>query len=65
MALDECVRQPADYKYTKRAMERSLRWAKRSKEAFVDRDGYGIFGIQQGGDYQDLRQISADKLKAP
>lgn len=42
----------------------SMRWAKRSRDAFVDRDGYGIFGIQQGGDYEDLRGYSAEKLKA-
>lgn len=63
MCLDECVKLPAPYETVKKSMEMSMRWAKRSKEAFVDRDGYGIFGIQQGGDYQDLRQISADKLK--
>ena len=63
MCLDECVKLPASYETVKKSMEMSMRWAKRSKEAFVDRDGYGIFGIQQGGDYQDLRQISADKLK--
>lgn len=63
MALDECVRQPADYKYTKRAMERSLRWARRSKEAFVKRDGYAIYGIVQGGASRDLREISIEGLK--
>lgn len=63
MCLDECVKLPASYETVKKSMEMSMRWAKRSKEAFVDRDGYGIFGIQQGGDYKDLRQISADKLK--
>lgn len=63
MCLDECVKLPASYETVKKSMEMSMRWAKRSKEAFVDREGYGIFGIQQGGDYQDLRQISADKLK--
>ena len=63
MCLDECVKLPAPYETVKKSMEMSMRWAKRSKEAFVDREGYGIFGIQQGGDYQDLRQISADKLK--
>lgn len=62
MCLDECVKLPADYAVVKKSMEMSMRWAKRSREAFVDRDGYGIFGIQQGGDYQDLRQISAEKL---
>ena len=63
MALDECVRQPADYKYTKRAMERSLRWAQRSKDAFVKREGYGIYGIVQGGAERDLRTTSIEGLK--
>ena len=63
MALDECVRQPADYKYTKRAMERSLRWAQRSKDAFVKREGYGLYGIVQGGAERDLRTTSIEGLK--
>ncbi|MDR3289690.1 MAG: tRNA guanosine(34) transglycosylase Tgt [Rickettsiales bacterium] len=62
MALDECVRQPADYKYTKRAMERSLRWARRSKDAFIKRDGYGLYGIVQGGSERDLREKSITEL---
>lgn len=63
MALDECVRQPADYKYTKKAMERSLRWAKRSKDAFIKREGYGLYGIVQGGAEKDLRERSINGLK--
>lgn len=63
MALDECVRQPADYKYTKRAMERSLRWAQRSKDAFIKRPGYGLYGIVQGGAEKDLRTASIEGLK--
>jgi len=62
MALDECVRQPANYKYTKRAMERSLRWAKRSKDAFVQREGYGLYGIVQGGADRELRTTSINEL---
>ncbi len=62
MCFDECVKLPAPYDEVKKSMEMSMRWAKRSKDAFVDRDGYGIFGIQQGGDYKDLRAISAKKL---
>lgn len=62
MCLDECVKLPASHEAVNKSMEMSMRWAKRSREAFVDREGYGIFGIQQGGDYQDLRQISAEKL---
>ena len=63
MCMDECVKLPAPYEKVKKSVEMSMRWAKRSKEAFVDRDGYGIFGIQQGGDYEDLRAYSAEKLK--
>ena len=39
-----------------------MRWAKRSRDAFVDRDGYGIFGIVQGGVHEDLRLESCDSL---
>ena len=63
MCMDECVKLPADHKTVQKSTEMSMRWAARSREAFIDRDGYGIFGIQQGGDYQDLRAYSAEKLK--
>ncbi len=63
MCMDECVKLPAEYNKVKKSVEMSMRWAKRSKDAFVDREGYGIFGIQQGGDYEDLRAYSAEKLK--
>lgn len=62
MIFDECIQFPATKEETKKAMERSIAWAKRSKDAFVKRDGYGIFGINQGGVYQDLREESAKKL---
>lgn len=64
MALDECVRQPADYNYTKRAMLRSLRWAERSRRAFIEREGYGIYGIVQGGADKNLRQQSINGLSS-
>lgn len=63
MCMDECIKLPAPYEKVKKSVEMSMRWARRSKDAFVDRDGYGIFGIQQGGDYEDLRAYSAEKLK--
>lgn len=63
MCLDECVKLPAPHDVVKKSVEMSMRWAKRSKDAFVDREGYGIFGIQQGGDYEDLRAWSAEELK--
>ena len=62
MIFDECVEFPATHNQAKEAMERSLIWAKRSKEAFQKRAGYGIFGIVQGSVFQDLREISAEKL---
>ena len=62
MCMDECVKLPAPYNKVKQSVEMSMRWAKRSRDAFVDREGYGIFGIQQGGDYEDLRAYSAQKL---
>lgn len=64
MSLDECTPFPATFEEAKMSMQRSMRWAKRSRDAFQDRDGYGIFGIQQGSVYEDLRRESAEKLKA-
>ncbi len=43
-------------------MALSMRWAKRSKDAFVERPGYGLFGIVQGSVFEDLRQESVDAL---
>ncbi len=63
MCLDECTPYPSTYEDCAKSMRMSMRWAKRSKEAFVDRDGYGIFGIQQGNVFKDLRAESAEALK--
>ena len=62
MIFDECVAYPATYDEAQKAMERSLIWAKRSKDAFTERPGYGIFGIVQGSTFADLREISSQKL---
>lgn len=62
MIFDECVQFPATYEEAKLAMERSLLWAKRSKDAFIERPGYGIFGIVQGSTFKDLREESSKKL---
>src|SRR6056297_2681118 len=48
MAFDECPALPADRTRIARAMRLSMRWAARSKEAFGDRPGHMLFGIQQG-----------------
>lgn len=62
MCFDECPPFPAEKEYVSRSTDRSMRWAKRSKDAFIDRDGYGIFGIVQGGIHRDLREESCRKL---
>lgn len=62
MIFDECIKYPSTYEEVLKSMQLSLSWAQRSKDAFVKRPGYGLFGIVQGGVYQDLRQISADEL---
>ena len=62
MVLDECTPFPATPDQARESMELSLRWALRSKEAFIERDGYGLFGIVQGSIYPDLRKRSADSL---
>ena len=66
MQLDECIALPAEHGEVARAMELSLRWASRSKQAFAERAGPGqaLFGIVQGGTFADLRRASADALVA-
>src|SRR6201995_2243877 len=55
MALDECTPFPATPDQAQESMALSLRWARLSREAFVARPGYGLFGIVQGSVYPDLR----------
>lgn len=62
MVLDECPRFGAEEAAVVEATRRSLRWAERCREAFVARDGYGLFGIVQGGVSEDLRAESAAGL---
>ena len=62
MIFDECTPYPVDYKYAKESMSLSLLWAQESKDAFCNRDGYGIFGIIQGSTFKDLREESANGL---
>lgn len=61
MAFDECIPYPADYDYAKQSTERTTRWAKRCLEAHT-REDQSLFGIVQGGMYEDLRKMSADSL---
>ena len=62
MALDECTPYPAPYEAVESSMELSMRWAERSRRAFVERPEHGIFGIVQGGVHPDLRRRSAEKV---
>ena len=61
MSLDECVHYPADYKYMKDSVDRTLRWAKRGKDAHR-REDQALFGIVQGGEFSDLRKYCAEEL---
>jgi len=62
MAFDECTPFPATHEVARDSMALSMRWAQRSFDAFQQRPGYGLFGIQQGSVYMDLRQRSAEAL---
>ncbi|MGR3496286.1 tRNA guanosine(34) transglycosylase Tgt [Citreimonas sp.] len=64
MCFDECPALPADRKRIEESMRLSMRWAQRSRDAFGDRPGHMLFGIQQGGLEQDLRAESAEALTA-
>lgn len=63
MIFDECTPYPASHKESKDSMELSLRWAQRSKDAHGDSPN-ALFGIVQGGMYEDLREVSVAGLKA-
>jgi queuine tRNA-ribosyltransferase len=62
MAFDECTPFPAERDAVAASMELSMRWAERSRRAFVERQGHGVFGIVQGGVHADLRKRSAKRL---
>jgi len=64
MCFDECPALPAPYEKIESSMQLSMRWAKRSRDAFGDRPGYALFGIQQGGLEYDLRAESAKILQS-
>ena len=63
MCFDECPALPADRARIEESMRMSMRWAQRSKDAFGDRPGHALFGIQQGGLEQDMREESAKALR--
>jgi queuine tRNA-ribosyltransferase len=62
MIMDECPKKNTDYKIIKDSMELSLYWAKRSKSAFGINKQKALFGIVQGGLFNDLRVKSLNEL---
>ena len=64
MCFDECPALPATEDRVAESMRLSMRWAQRSRDAFGDRPGHALFGIQQGGVTEHLRGESAEALKA-
>ncbi|NRB04693.1 MAG: tRNA guanosine(34) transglycosylase Tgt [Rhodobacteraceae bacterium] len=63
MCFDECPALPADRDRIAESMQLSMRWAARSRDAFGDRPGHALFGIQQGGLEEDFRAESAQALR--
>ena len=61
MSFDECIGWPATYDYCKQSVERTLRWAKRGKDVF-NNPRQSLFGIVQGGEYEELRKHCAEEL---
>ncbi|RMF96041.1 MAG: tRNA guanosine(34) transglycosylase Tgt [Candidatus Schekmanbacteria bacterium] len=62
MVFDECIPYPADRKYCEDSVKKTIEWAKRSKAA-VKGDNRAVFGIVQGGVYQDLRKYCLQELE--
>jgi queuine tRNA-ribosyltransferase len=62
MAFDECTPYPTTEQKTADSMHLSMRWARRSKDSFRIRNGFGLFGIVQGGVYKKFREESAKAL---
>ncbi|MFT6772428.1 MAG: queuine tRNA-ribosyltransferase [Paracoccaceae bacterium] len=64
MCFDECTPYPAEKDVAATSMRLSMRWAQRSRDAFGDRPGHALFGIQQGSTFEDLREESSAALRA-
>lgn len=62
MAFDECPPFPATFEYMKASVERTSRWAERCLEAHARPQDQGLFGIVQGGEFEELRKQSAKDL---
>ena len=60
MSFDECIPYPSSYEYIKKSVERTLRWAKRGKDA--KNSDQALFGIVQGSNNEELRKYCAEEL---
>ena len=60
MQLDECTDFPVSYDNAAKSMELSLRWGRRSLEAFGEREEQTLFAIVQGSNFPELRKMSAE-----
>lgn len=63
MVLDECTPYPVEETTARDSMELSMRWAARCRAAFAPAPGHGLFGIVQGGVFEELRADSAARLR--
>ena len=61
ISFDECIPFPSSYEYCKDSVDRTIRWAKRGKDAHT-RSNQALFGVVQGSCYPDLRKYCAEKL---
>ena len=62
MSFDECPPYPSTREYMEKSVERTIRWAKRGLEAHKNKDTQGLFGIVQGGEFEDIRKHCAKEL---
>lgn len=63
MSFDECPPFHSDYKYMEESVKRTIRWAKRGKEAHKNSDTQALFGIVQGGPHKELRKMCLEELQ--
>lgn len=62
MSFDECTSWPVEEPEAAFSMRLSMKWAERGRRAFIERPGYGLFGIVQGSTFPTLREESARAL---
>ncbi|NLC48275.1 MAG: tRNA guanosine(34) transglycosylase Tgt [Tenericutes bacterium] len=61
MSFDECPPFPVSHEYMEKSILRTISWAKRGKKVHSKNDSQALFGIVQGGEFPDLRKLSAQK----